>query len=410
MRKNTKFFLILTLIGLSLLLIQAKKIIEIPHYALGGQDVKSSCPTISNTPNFTFAYGEVQLNGFPASIGTIVLAKSPRGDIVGCTEVSTTGYYGAMYIYGEDTSVTPAIPGIRSGETVQFLVENLNASTSNILIYSNDRNLHEINLTAVGETAPISNFGANITSGVKPLTVQFTDQTIGTATSWLWNFGDGNTSVLQSPSHTYLAKGVYTVSLTSTGPAGSTTETKSNYITVYDPTNANFTASMTSGIAPFQANFTNTSSGDYSMSNWSFGDGSTSTLNNPSHTYSTVGIYTVSLTVSGLGSSDTETKTGYISVYQPVSASFIASPTSGNSPLLVNFTNTSTGDFSSILWSFGDGSTSSETNPTHSYLSIGTYTVSLTVSGNGGVDEEVKTDLIIVTNNLSQIFLPLIVK
>ncbi len=70
------------------------------------------------------------------------------------------------------------------------------------------------------------------TSGLEPLVVQFTDQSMGTVATWSWDFGDGQTSDEQNPSHTYQSAGIYTVSLTVTGPAGSDTETKTNYITV----------------------------------------------------------------------------------------------------------------------------------------------------------------------------------
>jgi uncharacterized membrane protein (UPF0182 family) len=70
------------------------------------------------------------------------------------------------------------------------------------------------------------------TSGLEPLVVQFTDQPMGTVATWSWDFGDGQTSDEQNPSHTYQSAGIYTVSLTVTGPAGSDTETKTNYITV----------------------------------------------------------------------------------------------------------------------------------------------------------------------------------
>ncbi|MFC2019424.1 C1 family peptidase [Chloroflexota bacterium] len=78
----------------------------------------------------------------------------------------------------------------------------------------------------------VAGFTADTTSGTVPLTVSFTDQSTGSVTGWSWNFGDGGTSTLQSPSHEYTAAGTYDVSLTVTGPSGSDTETKSNYIMV----------------------------------------------------------------------------------------------------------------------------------------------------------------------------------
>ena len=79
-----------------------------------------------------------------------------------------------------------------------------------------------------------------------------------------------------------------------------------------------------------------------------------------------------------------------------LSADFSASPTSGPAPLRVNFTDQSTGDITSWSWDFGDGATSTEQNPSHTYTDAGTYTVSLTVTGLGGSDTEVKANFITV--------------
>ncbi|HPE58586.1 MAG TPA: PKD domain-containing protein, partial [Bacteroidales bacterium] len=82
----------------------------------------------------------------------------------------------------------------------------------------------------------VTEFSANITEGSIPLPVQFTDETyISEPHTWFWDFGDGNTSTLQNPQHTYVDPGKYTVSLTATSDAGSDTETKVDYITVYPP-------------------------------------------------------------------------------------------------------------------------------------------------------------------------------
>jgi len=82
--------------------------------------------------------------------------------------------------------------------------------------------------------APTADFTADPISGPIPLGVDFTDQSTGDITSWQWDFGDGSTSTEQDPSHTYTDSGIYTVSLTATGPGGSDTETKTDFITVFE--------------------------------------------------------------------------------------------------------------------------------------------------------------------------------
>ncbi len=107
------------------------------------------CPVVPNTPNYALAAGAVWLDGVEAAVGAIVSAFSPRGDLVGCTEVTDTGHYGAMYVYGEDTSASPPIPGMRDGETVSFRVNGLLATASPALIWHNDwGTTHPITLTA----------------------------------------------------------------------------------------------------------------------------------------------------------------------------------------------------------------------------------------------------------------------
>jgi len=166
------------------------------------------------------------------------------------------------------------------------------------------------------ETAspPVTSFTASPTAGLAPLTVQFTDTSTGSPTAWAWTFGDGGTSTTQNPQHTYAAPGLYTVNLTATNEYGSDTETKTDYITVYGPVTAQFTANVTGGTAPVAVQFTDLSTGGPTAWSWSFGDGNTSAAQNPVHTYTTAGTHTVTLTASHPYDSDTETKTAYITV------------------------------------------------------------------------------------------------
>jgi PKD repeat protein len=166
--------------------------------------------------------------------------------------------------------------------------------------------------------APIADFSAPVTSGVAPLAVSFTDLSSNGPTSWSWDFGDGQTSTLKSPTHTYEAGGTYTVTLTATNAAGSDAETKVGYVTVDVPPPAapvaDFSASVTNGIAPLDVSFTDLSSNGPTSWSWEFGDGQTSTLQNPTHTYAAAGTYSVSLTATNSAGSDAEVKVGYVTV------------------------------------------------------------------------------------------------
>ena len=178
---------------------------------------------------------------------------------------------------------------------------------------------YEAVMMALGGNLPTAAFTGTPTSGCAPLTVNFTDQSTGEITGWAWTFGDGGTSDLQNPSHTYTSVGSYTVTLTVTGPSGSDIETKSNYISALGAPTANFVGSPTSGGAPLTVNFTDQSTGSPSGWSWTFGDGGTSTAKNPSRVYNSAGLYTVTLTASNACGSDGETKVDYINVTeQPV--------------------------------------------------------------------------------------------
>ena len=169
-----------------------------------------------------------------------------------------------------------------------------------------------------GTIIPVASFTATPTTGTAPLTVNFTDQSTNNPTSWQWDFGDGNTSTQQNPSHTYNNSGNYTVGLTATNDYGSNTKTQNGFIVVSGGGGsaplAAFTATPTTGTAPLTVNFTDQSTNNPTSWQWDFGDGNTSTQQNPSHTYNNNGTYTVSLTATNDYGSNTKTQNGLIVV------------------------------------------------------------------------------------------------
>jgi PKD repeat protein len=210
--------------------------------------------------------------------------------------------------------------------------------------------------------------------------ITFTDTSANTPTAWLWDFGDGNNSTQQHPSHTYAAEGNYTVTLTATNAYGEDSEAKTDLLTLYDPVTANFTVDTAAGLAPLAVQFTDTSTGTPTSWLWDFGDNINSTQQHPSHTYAAEGNYTVTLTASNPADEGTETKTEYIKVFDPVTAAFSVDKTLGLTPMNVQFNDTSTGTPTSWLWDFGDNTTSTQQHPAHTYTEPGTYTVTLTAA------------------------------
>ncbi len=216
-----------------------------------------------------------------------------------------------------------------------------------------------------GPTAAFSN-------SISGFTVILTN-TSSNATSYSWNFGDGNSSTANSPSHTYSAPGNYPVTLTATNACGSITTTQT--VTIGNPPSANFTSNVNAGCAPLTVNFSDLSNGSPTSWIWSFPGGtpSSSTMQNPTVTYSSGGTFDVVLTVANAIGNNSVTQTGYVLVNTAPTASFNSSIT-GNS---VSFVNNTTGAFT-YNWDFGDGNTSAQTNPIHTYAAPGSYTVVLT--------------------------------
>ncbi len=190
----------------------------------------------------------------------------------------------------------------------------------------------------------------------------------------------------QNPFYVYASAGSYTVSLTATNSYGSDVETKSNYITVGGTGEvpvADFIASKSSVNVGESVQFTDLSNNSPTSWSWNFGDGGTSTLQNPSHAYSTAGTYTVSLTVSNGNGSDTESKSGYITVNQVGQAPVVDFSASryyiyeGES---VEFTDETINDPTSWYWEFTDGATSENQHPVHVFNKAGKYNIKLTAS------------------------------
>jgi PKD repeat protein len=172
-------------------------------------------------------------------------------------------------------------------------------------------------------------------------------------------------------------------------------------VVIDDPPITSFTSNVTSGNIPFAVQFTDhTVGGNLQSWAWTFGDGSTSTQQNPVRVYSTEGIYDVSLNVTNDEGSNAVTVRNMITAtdaanHRPIS-SFVSNVTNGTSPLTVQFNDTSLRTPTSWSWSFGDGNTSTSQNPIHTYGAVGNYTVNLTVTNAFGSSITNKTNYIIV--------------
>ncbi len=223
-----------------------------------------------------------------------------------------------------------------------------------------------------------------------PLTVQFTDQT-PSATSWIWNFGDGTpNSTTQSPSHTYTAAGSYNVTLTVTNAAGCTgTVTQNQEVTITAPT---ITMPPASGCVgnPVLPKATVTAVDGVASYAWSAPGAtpSSSASATPGFVYPASGYYSLTLTITTNGGcTATQNFPNIVQVGTPTPltpANIISSskPICGNST--VSFSTTST-PADAYNWTLGDGTSDSGSTITHSYKNLGNYNVTLLVDHFGCV-------------------------
>ena len=204
---------------------------------------------------------------------------------------------------------------------------------------------------------------------------QVTSQYPYPVTSYTWNFGDGYTSTLDSPSHIYTAYGTYTVSLVITTSNGCT-QTAYTTIQAGTPPTANFWANPLVACVGSPVYFFDSSSSNVTSWHWDFGDGNSSNTSNPTYYYPYPGTYSVKLTVYNNGCKDTMVKTNYIHVNFPKSLPVYTY--SCDTPTLVHFQNTSLG-YNRWKWYFGDGTTSNVLHPSHNFPSLGLWEATLVV-------------------------------
>ena len=219
---------------------------------------------------------------------------------------------------------------------------------------------------------------ANPPSGDAPLTVQFGLVDKGSS-SPQWNFGDNTVSSSSNPVHTFFTPNIYLVKVTLTGPLG--TVVISRPITVTTPPMANFKLSPMSGLTPLDVIIDNTSTGDIASYRWDLGNGQTfADKVPPPQTYST-GIYSITLTVTGV-SGQVSRHQETVTVYDPCVADFavIGAIQAELPPLQVNVSNISQ-HCTEFYWEFGDGAVSDFIEPDHLYTRAGKFTLKLIATG-----------------------------
>lgn len=222
-------------------------------------------------------------------------------------------------------------------------------------------------------------FNTDTTSGCTPLTVNFTQYSIG-ATNWHWDLGEGNVSTAQNATATYDTAGVYTVTLFADN--GCSYDTVSVQITVQASPPADFDIQPGPHCAGTPVQFTNNTPSPAGLT-WDFGDGGSSILSAPTHSYAAAGSYNVSLSVASALNECPAILTQTVNIMATPGATFSAGPFSGCIPLNVQFTNSSA-DADFYQWDFDDGNTIGASDPMHTFVAEGTYHVRLVAENLNG--------------------------
>lgn len=246
----------------------------------------------------------------------------------------------------------------------------------------------------------VADFAADPVLAVAGQQIYYTDLSAGNPINWLWNFGDGQTSALQNPVHSYTQGGFYTISLTVNDQLQTSAKTKTEYIFVENVIIADFTTNIPIALPGQNIPLYDASQGAPTSWFWEFGNGLTSTLQNPVITYSEPGIYSISLTIATGLQQNSITKTDFITILEPLVAEFEADTTFAWTGQTIIFTDLSTGNPDTWLWHFGDGQTSTLQNPGHTFAQEGYYTITLTVNNLMQSATKTKTNYIYIREPL----------
>lgn len=248
-------------------------------------------------------------------------------------------------------------------------------------------------------------------AGCSPYFSAFTNNSLR-ASTYSWDFGDGISSFLTQPSHTFFNDSVvdvtFDVTLVGTSKYGCI-DSITRPVTVYPSPQAEFSTTPVYQYFPDLTvtidNETNAGPWNYA---WRFGDGISSPLQEPgSHVYTTWGEYTISLSVSSANCADSIEHN--IRIFPPLPlSSFVPDISAGCEPLTVSFTNNS--DYGNeYYWDFDDGNTSTEFEPTHTFVDPGAYQVMLKVTGEGGIDYSFEAVVVYTKPNVNFIVEPTLV-
>ncbi|HYC88539.1 MAG TPA: PKD domain-containing protein [Thermoanaerobaculia bacterium] len=305
------------------------------------------------------------------SLITVTAKKGDGNPVDDGTEVSLTTSLGSFAASGE--AVTTIKQLLNKGSVQVPLYAGSTTGTASILAQVGTT-VGRVSVTVAAAPPAVV---ADFSYAANTLAVTFTDTSTGDPTSWNWDFGDNSKSTERNPVHLYSVGGTYTVTLQATGAGGSSTRTKFVTLSTGTPVAAAFDYEIDPNNT-LNVQFFDRSTGDPTSWQWEFGDQTTSSARNPSHTFPAGSTYTVTLTASNAYSSGRVSR--FVNTAPSAPTADFDWDATGKT---IQFVNKST-NATSLEWDFGDGTKSTETNPSHEYANAGSYPVTLTARNAGG--------------------------
>lgn len=335
---------------------------------------------------------DVSVSASPATVGCVPLTVNFSSNNINAKDFfwdfgdgTTTTIPNPVHVYSDTGHFTVTLIGIDSTSCDNIIFSD----TSAIPIWVRDDSVS-------------AQFTPNILNSCDSFIVQFNSTSVN-AVNFIWNFGDGSTSTLVAPMHQYLNPGTYDVSLIVTNNTSCNGfDTLVQQVTVVPVITADISIPDSFGCIPFTAGFLNASVGGVIYS-WDFGDGNTSTLENPSHTYTDTGTYNIRLIIidsSSCNVADTAYSVVRASDSRVTTAFSMDTLALECDSLVISLTNQST-NYTSLLWDFGDGTTSTDPNPIHTYTSPDLFTITLVASNPNACNQsDTSVQLIFQPNNV----------
>ena len=353
-------------------------------YAASDPSTSIGSEVKNNTIEVGLAANTILCSGRNASVPYNITGLTFNADNVFTAQLSdASGSFSSPVEIGKDTSN-------KSGAIKVKLPDNISGNNYRIRVISSSPAYTGIRSEVLKLALP-SNPAFSLSASNKCLNsniFSFKNNTVGSGNAYIWDFGDGDSSTLENPKHSYKDTGSYTVRLFST-PAGGCTDSVSMRINVY-AVYPDFTVSSASQCLDSNLFvFDNITVGNGQISYlWNFGDGNTSSDKNTTHHFSTPGTYEITLYTDLQGCKDSATKT--IVVHPEAEASFsINNDVFCKNQQNISFTNLSFVSRGTLTyeWNFGDNNTSTQKNPKHTYASPGFYKITLkAISNNGCTD------------------------